>query len=128
VITVEKTREFHGQYHVLHGSLSPLQSIGPDQLKLKNLLERLRGGTVKELILATSPPWKVKPRPCIFPASSNPGVNSEPHCHGNSRGLGMEYADEVTMLKAMEGRARCNPLLLLSRQSTFRYPLPSAII
>ena len=55
VIGVEKTREFRGQYHVLHGVLSPLQGIGPDQLKLKNLLERLRSGKVKEIIVATSP-------------------------------------------------------------------------
>src|SRR5580700_5077800 len=54
-ISIEKTREFHGLYHVLHGSLSPLQGIGPEQLKLKSLIERLKDGKIRELIVATNP-------------------------------------------------------------------------
>ena len=55
VISIEKTREFHGRYNVLHGALSPLQGIGPEQLKIKSLLERLKDGQIKELIVATNP-------------------------------------------------------------------------
>ena len=54
-VAIEKTREFHGLYHVLHGALSPLQGIGPDQLKLRSLIARLKGGTIRELIVATNP-------------------------------------------------------------------------
>ena len=105
VIAVEKTREFHGQYHVLHGSLSPLQNIGPDQLKLKNLLERLRGGKVKELILATSPTVEGEATAVYISRLIKPlGVKVSRIAMGIPVGSELEYADEVTMLKAIEGR------------------------
>jgi recombination protein RecR len=105
VVAVEKTREFHGQYHVLHGSLSPLQGIGPDQLKLKNLLERLRGGTVKELILATSPTVEGEATAVYISRLIKPlGVKVSRIAMGIPVGSELEYADEVTMMKAIEGR------------------------
>jgi recombination protein RecR len=105
VIAVEKTREFRGQYHVLHGSLSPLQGIGPDQLKLKNLLERLKGGKVKELILATSPTVEGEATAVYISRLIKPlGVKVSRIAMGIPVGSELEYADEVTMLKALEGR------------------------
>ncbi len=105
VIAVEKTREFHGQYHVLHGTLSPLQGIGPDQLKLKNLLERLKGGKVKELILATSPTVEGEATAVYISRLIKPlGVKVSRIAMGIPVGSELEYADEVTMLKALEGR------------------------
>ena len=105
VVSIEKTREFHGKYHVLHGSLSPLQGIGPDQLKLKNLLERLRGGTVKELILATSPTVEGEATAVYISRLIKPlGVKVSRIAMGIPVGSELEYADEVTMLKAIEGR------------------------
>lgn len=105
VIAVEKTREFRGQYHVLHGTLSPLQGIGPDQLKLKNLLERLKGGKVKELILATSPTVEGEATAVYISRLIKPlGVKVSRIAMGVPVGSELEYADEVTMLKALEGR------------------------
>jgi recombination protein RecR len=105
VIAVEKTREFRGQYHVLHGALSPLQGVGPDQLKLKNLLERLKGGKVKELILATSPNVEGEATAVYISRLIRPlGVKVSRIAMGIPVGSELDYADEVTMLKAIEGR------------------------
>jgi len=105
VVVVEKTREFHGLYHVLHGALSPLQGVGPDQLKIKNLLERLRGGQVKELILATSPTVEGETTAVYLSKLLKPlGVKVTRIAMGIPVGSELEFADEVTMLKALEGR------------------------
>jgi len=105
VVAVEKTREFHGLYHVLHGSLSPLQGMGPDQLKIKNLLERLRGGQVKELILATSPTVEGEATAVYLSKLLKPlGVKVTRIAMGIPVGSELEFADEITMLKALEGR------------------------
>ncbi|MBZ5668142.1 MAG: recombination mediator RecR [Acidobacteriia bacterium] len=105
VIGVEKTREFRGQYHVLHGVLSPLQGIGPDQLKLKNLLERLRSGKVKEIIVATSPTVEGEATAVYLSKLIKPlGVKVSRIAMGVPVGSELEFADEVTMLKAIEGR------------------------
>jgi recombination protein RecR len=105
VIGVEKTREFHGQYHVLHGALSPLQGIGPDQLKLKNLLERLKSGKVKEIIVATSPTVEGKATAVYLSKLIKPlGLKVSRIAMGVPVGSELEFADEVTMLKAIEGR------------------------
>jgi recombination protein RecR len=105
VIAVEKTREFRGRYHVLHGALSPLQGVGPDQLRLKNLLERLKGGTVKELILATSPNVEGEATAVYISRLIKPlGVKVSRIAMGIPVGSELDYADEVTMLKAIEGR------------------------
>jgi recombination protein RecR len=105
VVAVERTREFHGLYHVLHGTLSPLQGIGPEQLKIKSLLERLKGGQVKELILATSPTVEGEATAVYLSKLLKPlGVKVSRIAMGIPVGSELEYADEVTMFKALEGR------------------------
>jgi recombination protein RecR len=104
VVAVEKTREFHGQYHVLHGALSPLQGIGPEQLKIKSLLERLKGG-VKELIIATNPNVEGEATAIYLSKLIKPlGVRVTRIAMGIPVGSELDFADEVTMLKAIEGR------------------------
>jgi recombination protein RecR len=105
VLSVEKTREFHGQYHVLHGLLSPLQGVGPEQLKLKNLIERLKSGKVKELIIATSPTVEGEATAVYLSKLLKPlGVKVTRIGMGIPVGSELEFADEITMLKAIEGR------------------------
>jgi recombination protein RecR len=105
VVSVEKTREFHGQYHVLHGVLSPLQGIGPEQLRLKNLLERLKSGKVKEIIVATSPTVEGEATAVYLSKLIKPlGVKVTRIAMGVPVGSELEFADEVTMVKALEGR------------------------
>jgi recombination protein RecR len=105
VVGIEKTREFHGLYHVLHGALSPLQGIGPDQLKLKNLFERLKSGKVKELIVATNPNVEGEATAIYLSKLIKPlGIKVTRIAMGIPVGSELEFADEVTMLKALEGR------------------------
>lgn len=105
VVAIEKTREFRGLYHVLHGALSPLQGIGPEQLKLKSLLERLKGGKVKELIVATNPNVEGEATAIYLSKLIKPlGVKVTRIAMGIPVGSELEFADEVTMLKALEGR------------------------
>ena len=102
---VEKTRQFNGLYHVLGGALSPLQGIGPDQLKIKSLIERLKGGTVEEIIVATNPTAEGEATSVYLSKLIRPlGVRVTRIAMGIPVGSDLEYADEVTMLKAMEGR------------------------
>ncbi|MGB0034076.1 MAG: recombination mediator RecR [Candidatus Acidiferrales bacterium] len=102
---VERTRQFSGLYHVLGGSLSPLQGIGPDQLKIKSLIERLKGGAVEEIIIATSPTAEGEATAVYLSKLIKPlGVRVTRIAMGIPVGSDLEYADEVTMLKAMEGR------------------------
>jgi recombination protein RecR len=102
---VEKTREFNGMYHVLGGALSPLQGRGPEQLKIKSLIERLRGGTVEEIIVATNPTAEGEATAVYLSKLIKPlGVRVTRIAMGIPVGSDLEYADEVTMLKAMEGR------------------------
>lgn len=105
VVGIEKTREFNGMYHVLHGALSPLQGIGPEQLKLKSLIERLKTGEVKEIIAATNPNTEGEATAVYLARLIKPlGVRVTRIAMGIPVGSELEYADEVTMLKAMEGR------------------------
>ncbi|HUZ47966.1 MAG TPA: recombination mediator RecR [Terriglobia bacterium] len=105
VVSVEKSREFRGQYHVLHGALSPLQGIGPEQLKLRNLIERLNGGKVRELIVATSPTVEGEATAVYLAKLVKPlGVKVSRIAMGIPVGSDLEFADEVTMLRALEGR------------------------
>ena len=105
VVGVERTREFHGLYHVLHGALSPLQGIGPEQLKLKSLIERLRDGNVREIIVATNPNVEGEATALYLSKLIKPlGVKVSRIAMGIPVGSELEFADEVTMLKAMEGR------------------------
>ncbi len=104
-IAIEKTREFHGQYHVLHGALSPLQGIGPDQLKLKSLIERLKSGKIRELIIATNPNVEGEATAVYLSKLIKPlGVRVTRIAMGVPVGSELEFADEVTMLKSIEGR------------------------
>jgi len=105
VISIEKTREFRGRYHVLHGALSPLQGIGPEQLKIKSLLERLKDGNVKELIVATNPNVEGEATAIYLSKLIKPlGVRVTRIAMGIPVGSELEFADEVTVLKSMEGR------------------------
>jgi len=102
---IEKTRQFSGLYHVLGGALSPLQGIGPDQLKIKSLIERLKGGAVEEIIVATNPTAEGEATAVYLSKLIKPlGVNVTRIAMGIPVGSDLEYADEVTMMKAMEGR------------------------
>src|SRR5579862_8121100 len=102
---VEKTRQFSGLYHVLGGALSPLQGIGPDQLKIKSLIERLKGNAVEEIIVATNPTAEGEATAVYLSKLIKPlGVNVTRIAMGIPVGSDLEYADEVTMMKAMEGR------------------------
>jgi recombination protein RecR len=102
---VEKTRQFSGLYHVLGGALSPLQGIGPDQLKIKSLIERLKAGTTEEIIMATNPTAEGEATAIYLSKLIKPlGVRVTRIAMGIPVGSDLEYADEVTMLKAMEGR------------------------
>jgi len=105
VISVEKAHEFRGRYHVLHGALSPLEGIGPEQLKLKNLIDRLKDGTVRELIVATSPTVEGEATAVYLAKLVKPlGVKVSRIAMGIPVGSDLEFADEVTMLRALEGR------------------------
>jgi recombination protein RecR len=103
--SIEKTRQFNGLYHVLGGALSPLQGVGPDQLKIKSLIERLKGGGVEEIILATNPTAEGEATAVYLSKLLKPlGVRATRIAMGIPVGSDLEYADEITMLKAMEGR------------------------
>lgn len=105
VISVEKAHEFRGRYHVLHGALSPLQGIGPEQLKLKSLIDRLKDGTVREMIVATSPTVEGEATAVYLAKLVKPlGVKVSRIAMGIPVGSDLEFADEVTMLRALEGR------------------------
>lgn len=105
IVAVEKTRHFNGVYHVLHGSLSPLHGVGPEHLRIANLLKRLEGGQADEVIIATNPTVEGEATATYLSQQMKPlGVRVTRIATGLPAGSDMEYADEVTMLKAMEGR------------------------
>jgi recombination protein RecR len=105
IVSVERTRDFRGRYHVLHGTLSPLQGIGPDELKIHGLLERIRAGGVQEVILATSPTVEGESTAVYLARLLKPlGVRVTRIAMGIPVGSDLEWADEVTMSKALEGR------------------------
>jgi recombination protein RecR len=105
VSVVEKTREFRGVYHVLMGALSPLQGVGPDDLKIKGLLTRVAAGSVEEVILATNPTVEGEATALYLARLLKPlGVRVTRIAMGIPVGSDLEYADEVTMTRAMENR------------------------
>ena len=105
VSVIEKTREFRGRYHVLMGALSPLQGIGPDDLKIKGLLDRIGTGGVEEVILATNPTVEGEATALYLARLLKPlGVRVTRIAMGIPVGSDLEYADEVTMTRAMENR------------------------
>ena len=105
ILPIEVTRSFEGLYHVLHGALSPLRGIGPEQLKIKTLLERLATGTVEELILATSPTVEGEATAVYLARLIKPlGLKVTRIAMGIPVGTDLEFADEVTMSKSLENR------------------------
>jgi len=105
VVAMEKTREFKGLYHVLNGAISPMEGIGPEDIKIKELLTRIGTGNVNEVILATNPNIEGEATAMYISKLLKPlGVKSSRIAHGLPVGGDLEYADEVTLAKALEGR------------------------
>lgn len=105
VTAVERTKEFNGAYHVLMGALSPLQGIGPDDLRIRSLVERVGGGEVAEVILATNPNVEGEATAIYLAKLLKPlGVRVSRIAMGLPVGSDLEYADDVTIHKALEGR------------------------
>ncbi len=105
VLAMEKLREFRGYYHVLGGAISPLDGIGPEQLRIRELLERLSDGQVRELILATNSNVEGEATALYLAKVIKPlGVRVTRIAHGLPVGADLEYADEVTLSRALEGR------------------------
>ena len=105
VEAIEKTRDFKGRYHVLMGALSPLQGVGPDDLKIRGLLDRVGQGGVEEVILATNPNVEGEATAIYLARLLKPlGVRVTRIAMGIPVGSDLEYTDEITMGKAMEGR------------------------
>lgn len=105
IAAVEKTRHFNGVYHVLHGALSPLHGVGPEHLRISSLLKRLENGNADEVIIATNPTVEGEATATYLSQQIKPlRVRVTRIATGLPAGSDMEYADEVTMLKAMEGR------------------------
>jgi recombination protein RecR len=105
IVAIETTRQFSGRYHVLHGALSPLRGITPEQLKIKSLVERLASGEVREIIVATNPTAEGEATAVYLARLIKPlGVKVSRIGMGIPVGSDIEFADEVTIWKAMEGR------------------------
>ncbi|MEJ8546123.1 recombination mediator RecR [Brevibacillus borstelensis] len=105
VVAMEKTREFEGYYHVLHGAISPMDGIGPEDIRIPDLLKRLGDEQVKEVILATNPNIEGEATAMYISRLIKPfGVRVTRIAHGLPVGGDLEYADEVTLTKALEGR------------------------
>src|SRR5215467_3641401 len=105
ILGIETTRQFSGLYHVLHGALSPLRAIGPEQLKIANLLSRIQSGEVKELIIATNPTVEGEATAVYLSRLMKPlGVKVTRIAMGIPVGSDLDFADEVTMGKSLENR------------------------
>lgn len=105
VAAVERTREYRGRYHVLHGQLSPLEGVGPNDIKIKELLTRIGSGEIVEVIMATNPDVEGEATAMYIARLLKPlGVKVTRIAHGLPVGGDLEYADEVTLSKAMENR------------------------
>ncbi len=105
VIALEKMRDYHGLYHVLHGAISPMDGIGPEDINVPPLLKRLQNERVQELILATNPTIEGEATAMYISRLVKPsGIRTTRIAHGLPIGGDLEYADEVTLSKALEGR------------------------
>lgn len=105
VNAMERMHDFHGLYHVLHGTLSPMDGVGPEDIRIKELLARLQDGSVTEVILATNPDIEGEATASYIARLLKPmGIRVTRIAHGVPVGSDLEYADEVTLSKAMEGR------------------------
>ena len=101
----ERTREFSGTYHVLHGVISPLDGVGPDRLRIKELMVRLASGEVKEIIMATNPTVEGEATASYLSRLIKPmGIKVTRLAYGIPVGGDLEYADEFTLARALEGR------------------------
>ena len=105
VAAMERIREYNGLYHVLHGVISPMEGIGPEDINLKSLIARLQASDVKELIIATNPNIEGEATAMYIARLIKPaGIKVSRIAHGIPVGGDLEYADEVTLLKSLEGR------------------------
>jgi len=105
VWAIDKSGSFNGVYHVLHGVIAPLENIGPEELKIAELLPRLKDGIVKELILATNPSMEGEATAMYIQRLTKPlGIKTTRIARGIPIGAELEYADEVTLRRALEGR------------------------
>lgn len=105
VVAMERTREYTGQYHVLHGAISPIEGVGPEDLRIAELVKRLEDERVQELILATNPNIEGEATAMYLSRLVKPfGIKVTRIAHGLPVGGDLEYADEVTLSKALEGR------------------------
>lgn len=105
VLAIERTRAYDGLYHVLHGAISPLEGVGPEDLKIAELMQRLRRHPAEEVILATNPNLEGESTAMYVSQQLAPlGVRVTRLAHGLPMGADLEYADEVTLTRALEGR------------------------
>ena len=105
IIAMERTHEYKGVYHVLHGTISPMNGIGPEDIKIKELLNRIRDTKVNEIIIATNPRVEGEATSIYLSKLIKPlGIKVTRIAHGIPVGGDLEYTDEVTLMKAMEGR------------------------
>jgi recombination protein RecR len=105
VVAIERTREFRGRYHVLGGAISPIEGIGPDELRIKELMTRLADGTITELIIATDPNLEGEATATYLARLVKPmGLRVTRLASGLPVGGDLEYADEITLGRAFEGR------------------------
>ncbi len=105
IAAIEKTKHFNGAYHVLHGAISPLHGVGPEQLRIANLMRRVEDGQVDEVIIATNPTVEGEATAVYLSGQlRRTGLKITRIAMGIPVGSDIEYADEITMLKAMEGR------------------------
>lgn len=105
IIAMERTHEFKGVYHVLHGSISPMNGIGPDDIKIKELLSRIQNNEISEIIIATNPRVEGEATAMYLSKLIKPmGIKVTRIAHGIPVGGDLEYTDEITLTKALEGR------------------------
>jgi recombination protein RecR len=105
IAAVEKTRHYNGVYHVLHGAISPIHGVGPEQLRISNLMKRVEHGGAEEIILATNPTVEGEATATyLYGQLRRAGLKVSRIATGIPAGSDIEYADEITMLKAIEGR------------------------
>ncbi len=106
IMAMERTHEYNGVYHVLHGSISPMNGVGPDDIKIKELLTRIMDGNVKEIILATNPRVEGEATSMYISKLVKPlGIKTTRIARGIPVGGDLEYTDEITLTKALEGRS-----------------------